>query len=185
MMQRLGTARGYTLIEMMMVVAIGLTLMSFATISVGHAIKSARGDGALYTIMSELRTARQAAISQRRVSVVGFLSPNQMQTFRIEGSGATTMLNQIFLEGNVEFLQFAGVPDTPDGFGAGASVDFGNESPRFIQDGSMVDATGATLSGTVFLGIQNDPLSARAVTIFGGTGQVRGYSWSGTEWTEL
>jgi len=28
-----------------------------------------------------------------------------------------------------------------------------------------------TLSGTVFLGIRNDPLSARAVTIFGGTGQ--------------
>jgi len=27
------------------------------------------------------------------------------------------------------------------------------------------------LSGTVFLGIWNDPLSARAVTIFGGTGQ--------------
>ena len=36
MMQRLGAARGYTLIEIMMVVTIGLTLMSFATISVGQ-----------------------------------------------------------------------------------------------------------------------------------------------------
>ena len=60
MMQRLGAARGYTLIEIMMVVAIGLTLMSFATVSVGRAIKSARGDGALYTILSQLRNAGQA-----------------------------------------------------------------------------------------------------------------------------
>ncbi|MEE2612264.1 MAG: hypothetical protein VX975_00435, partial [Acidobacteriota bacterium] len=37
--------------------------------------------------------------------------------------------------------------------------------------GSLVDASGVTLSGTVFLGVRNDPLSARAVTIFGGTGQ--------------
>ena len=82
MMQRLGAARGYTLIETMMVVTIGLTLMSFATVSVGRAITSARGNGALYTIMSQLRNARQAAISQRRVSVFAFQSPNQMLIFR-------------------------------------------------------------------------------------------------------
>ena len=33
----------------------------------------------------------------------------------------------------------------------------------------------STLSGTVFLDLQNEPSSARAVTVFGGTGQVRGY----------
>ena len=184
MVQRLGTVRGYTLIEMLMVVAIGLTLMSLATISVGRAIKSARGDGALYTVLAQLRNARQAAISQRRVSIINFENPNEMLIYRLETSGDLTLRNQIFLEGNVQFVQFASVPDTPDGFGAASSVDFDGEVPRFIEDGSLVDASGATLSGTVFLGIQDDPLSARAVTIFGGTGQVRGYAWSGTEWTE-
>ena len=180
MMQRLDAARGYTLIEIMMVVAIGLTLMSFTMVSVGRAVKSARGDGALYTVMSQLRNARQTAISQRRPSVIGLVSPNQVVTYRLETTGNLTLLKQVYLEGAVQFVQFAGVPDTPDGFGAGAAVDFDGEVPRFIQDGSLVDASGATLSGTVFLGIQNDPLSGRAVTVFGGTGQVRGYSWSGT-----
>jgi prepilin-type N-terminal cleavage/methylation domain-containing protein len=171
MVQRLDTTRGYTLVEMLMVVAIGLTLMSLATISVGRAITTVRGDGALYTIMAQLRKARQAAISQSRVSAFWFQLPNEMLIYRVETSGDLTLLNQIFLEGNVQFVQFASVPDTPDGFGAASSVDFDGEVPRFIEDGSLVDASGATLSGTVFLGIQDDPLSARAVTIFGGTGQ--------------
>ncbi len=186
MVQRLGTTRGYTLVEMLMVIAIGLTMMALATISVGRAISSIRGDGALYTIMAQLRKARQAAISRSRVSVFAFQVPNEMLLYRLETSGDLTLLNQIFLEGNVQFVQFADIPDTPDGFGAAASVDFGGEAPRFITDGSLVDASGATLSGTVFLGIQDDPLSARAVTVFGGTGQVRGYSWGGPDrgWIE-
>ena len=167
-----------------MVIAIGLILMAVSTVNVNRAVKSSRGDGALYTIMAQLRNARQAAISQRRASVIGFQMPNQMLISRLETNGDLTLLNQVFLEGNVEFVQFVGVPDTPDGFGAAAAVDFDDEIPRFIEDGSAVDASGATLSGTVFLGIQDDPLSARAVTVFGGTGQVRGYSWSGTTWNE-
>ena len=111
MVQRLDTTRGYTLVEMLMVVAIGLTLMSLATISVGRAITSVRGDGALYTIMAQLRKARQAAISQSRVSAFWFQLPNEMLIYRVETSGDLTLLNQIFLEGNVRFVQFADVQD--------------------------------------------------------------------------
>ena len=72
-------------------------------------------------------------------------------------------------------MQFAGVPDTPEGFGAATAVDFTNETPYFIVEGMLVDGSGTALSGTVFLDLQNEPSSARAVTVFGGTGQVRGY----------
>ena len=104
-----------------MVIAIGLILRAISTVNVNRAVKSSRGDGALYTIMAQLRNARQAAISQRRASVVGFQMPNQMfqmLMYRLETTGDLTLLNQIFLEGNVQFVQFAGVPDSPDGFGA-------------------------------------------------------------------
>ena len=184
MMLRLATPRGFTLIETLMVIAIGIILMGISTVHLDRAVASSRGDGALYVIMAQLRNARQAAISQRRASVIGFEAPNQMTIHRLETTGDLTLVNQIFLEGNVQFVQFAGVPDTPDGFGAAAAIDFDDEAPRFIEDGSMVDANGATLSGTVFLGIQNDLLSARALTVFGGTGHVRGYTWAGTTWTE-
>ena len=167
-----------------MVIAIGIIMMSMATVNFNRAVKSSRGDGALYTMLAQLRNARQAALSRRRASVVGFQTPNELVIYRQEMSGDLTLLNQVFLEGNVQFVQFPGVPDTPDGFGAASSVDFDGEVPRFIEDGSLVDDFGETLSGTVFLGIPEDPLSARAVTIFGGTGQVRGYAWTGTEWIE-
>ena len=93
MVQLLGTTRGYTLVEMLMVVAIGLTMMALATISVGRAISSIRGDGALYTIMAQLRKARQAAISRSRVSVFAFQVPNEMLLYRLETSGDLTLLN--------------------------------------------------------------------------------------------
>jgi prepilin-type N-terminal cleavage/methylation domain-containing protein len=83
-MRRLYAARGYTLIEIMMVVAIGLTLMSFATVNIGRALKSARGDGALYTVMSQLRNARQMAISQGRPMIFGIASPNQVVSWRLD-----------------------------------------------------------------------------------------------------
>ena len=103
-----------------------------------------------------------------------------MRTTQLDIPSGTTLVNQFFLEGNVQFVQFATVPDTPELFGG-----FGSETPYyFIVDGMLVDSSGAALSGTVFLGLQNKPLSARAVTVFGGTGQVRGYSWNGTSWVE-
>src|SRR6266850_1667344 len=48
--------------------------------------------------------------------------------------------------------------------------------------GSLVDQDGLTLNGTVFVALPNDKQSARAVTIFGSTGRVRGFRWDGGSW---
>ena len=105
---------------------------------------------------------------------------------RFEIPSGTTTLDGSFLEGHVQFLMYPGVSDTPDGFGNSDAVDFGGFDPLFIADGAMVDTAGATLSGTVFLAIHDQPGSVRAVTVFGGTGQVRGYTydWPTSQWVE-
>ena len=175
---------GFSLVELIMVAAIGTVLIAITSISIGFYLESTRGDAALAGVMSQLRQARELAINRRRTIQVDFVAPNEVRTTQLDIPSGTTLINQFFLEGSVEFLQFAAVPDTPEGFGASAAIDFGSETPFFIVDGMLVDGSGAPLSGTVFLGLQNEPLSARAATVFGGTGQVRGYSWNGTSWVE-
>ena len=178
------THRGFTLVETLMVIAIGITHLGMTTISVSHAVEASRGDGALYTVMSQLRTAGAMAINRRRSIQVQFNAPNEIVVTRFEVPTGTTVVNQVFLEGHVQFVQFSGLPDTPDGFGAAGAVAFDGQTPIFTAGGMSVDAVGAPLSGTVFLGIPNEVGTARAVTVFGGTGQVRGYAWTGSEWVE-
>jgi len=175
---------GFTLVELMMVAAIGTTLLAITSTSIGHLLERSRGDAALAGVLSQLRQARDLAINRRRTIQVDFVAPNEVRTTQLDIPNGTTLINQFFLEGDVQFVQFASVPDTPEGFGAATAVDFGNETPYFIVDGMLVDSSGAALSGTVFLGLQNEPSSARAVTVFGGTGQVRGYRWTGITWVE-
>ena len=81
-------------------------------------------------------------------------------------------------------------PGSPDGFSivgatAGGAIAFGASPTRmFTSDGSFVNQQGDFLNGTLFLSIQGDPLSARAITIFGATGLVRVWRWNGREWVE-
>jgi hypothetical protein len=78
---------------------------------------------------------------------------------------------------------FDGVPDTPDAFGSATAVDFGGKSPLIFQsDGTLADNLGSPVSGSVFIGQAGHPETARAVTLLGATGRVRGYLWTGSLW---
>ena len=81
------------------------------------------------------------------------------------------------------YLLVAGIPDTPDAFGNGRAVNFGGPTTVwFLADGSLTDANGVPVSGTVFLATPSQPLSARAVTVLGPTGRIQGYRWDGKAW---
>jgi hypothetical protein len=41
---------------------------------------------------------------------------------------------------------------------------------------------GGLTNGTVYLAMPSSLLSARAVTVLGSTGRVRGYKWDGRRW---
>jgi hypothetical protein len=56
----------------------------------------------------------------------------------------------------------------------------------FRVEGTFTDGNANLdpISGTVYLGINNEPRTARAVTIFGPTAMIRGYRWDGRQWVE-
>ena len=131
---------GFSLIELLMVVAVGGTLAGISIMGFAQAATSIRGDNGMVQIMSQLRMARDLAINQRRTMEVQFLAPNEIRVIRQEIPSGTTLVNQFFLEGTVQFVQFSGVPDTPDGFGAGDAIDFGGANDfGFLGDGMLVD----------------------------------------------
>ncbi|MEO2194862.1 MAG: prepilin-type N-terminal cleavage/methylation domain-containing protein [bacterium] len=62
---------GFTLVEVMLVAALGSVLLATATISIGHVLESTRGDAALAGVLSRLRQARDLATNRRRTMQVG------------------------------------------------------------------------------------------------------------------
>lgn len=175
---------GFTTLELLVVLAIVGVLAGMAVLIMPGAINSSKADSGLNRVASALRTAREQAISQRRNVRVVFTAPNQIVVSRVEvPSGATTTISTVVLEDGVRFVQFNGVPDTPDGFGNAAPTSFGTAtSIAFTSEGQFIDQRGDPVNGTVFLGRANDSTSARAVTIFGPTALVREWRWDGRQW---
>ena len=54
----------------------------------------------------------------------------------------------------------------------------------YTSEGEFVDENGDPANGSVFIGRNNEPLSARAVTIFGPTALVREWHWNGVQWND-
>jgi hypothetical protein len=135
--------------------------------------------------MAQMRAARETAISQRRNVQVEFLGNNQIRLTRFDLPNGNTVLRTVALNEPVKFMLLPGVPDTPEGFGNGAAISFGGTLLMVFQsNGTFVDAAGQPLNGTAFLGIANDPTTARAVTILGATGRVHAYRWNGAAWAQ-
>ena len=183
--RHLESARGFTLPELLMAIAIFSMITAMSAVGFSSATRAMKGTAGMQQVTAQLRMARDMAISERRSMEVQFLGTNEIRTVRREIPNGTTLINQYFLEGSVQWHRFASVPDTPDGFGIAGANSFATQKPsRFLSDGRWVDDAGAALSGNICLGIPGQPVSQRAVTIFGGTGRMRGYTWNGTEWLE-
>ncbi|MDO8835218.1 MAG: GspH/FimT family pseudopilin [Vicinamibacterales bacterium] len=179
------SASGFTVTELVATAGIIATMAAMATMVMPGALTSARADGGSARLISELRVAREQAITQRRTVQVLFTAPNRLVVRRVEVPGpGTTVLSDIVLEEGMTFLLFSGVPDTPDAFGRASATSFGTATRMaFTSEGSFVDQNGDPVNGTVFLGRPNQPTSARAITVFGPTALVRNWRWNGSGWT--
>ena len=188
---------GYTLIEMMFTLGIMGVLVGMAVVTISFSRPAALGDGAMRIVVSQMNAARELAITQRRNMRVTFTLGNKVEIIREEVPGPTlTTVSSVLMEGGLQFLTVANLPDTPDVFCGGTitAVSFPTATGtplevKFKPDGSFVNQDGAILNGTVFVALPSQIYtvgnstggvrSARAVTVQGSTGRVRGYRFEG------
>ena len=180
---------GFSLVELAAAIGVIGILSASAVMMLPNAIQAARSDGGMTQVISELRLARDRAISERRDMEVRFLAPNEIQIWRQEVPTALgrTLVHSVRLENRIEFVLMAGLPDTPDGFGNATAVDFEDAATLFFRAEGMFTDANANLdpiNGTVFLGVPLRPETARAVTVFGPTALIRGYRWTDQQWVD-
>jgi prepilin-type N-terminal cleavage/methylation domain-containing protein len=179
---------GYSLIEMVVVVGIMSVLGGMAVFQMTSTRSAMKGDAAMRVVLSQLNYARENAITQRRNMKMVFDLGNRVQVLREETDGTTTVLTTMLFESGSTFGQLVS-GDTPDTFGNsstdGITFTGATGTPlqiRFTPDGKFVNQDGATQNGTVLVGNPGDVLTARAVTVMGSTGRIRGYRWDGRNW---
>jgi len=202
--RRGSSERGFSMIELSVVIGIILILSAMAIYQIGPALQGERSDVAMRQVVEQLRMARELAIANRRwvqvtfpVVIVGGISENQVQTTIRNsltlGAGADQALQPVPIQRPMTFLVFgAPVTDTPDLFGNAGPIVFGTvvNGPvgGMLFDGNGQLVNGATLqpiNGTVFMGVAGQASTARAVTVMGTTGRIRGWSWNGTTWFQF
>ena len=189
--KRLTNERGVSLTELMLTLAVAGIVTGMAAALMADSRRASQGDGAMRLVMAELNTARETAMTQRRIVEVQFLGGMWIKTIRHEiTANQTTTLHTVALESNMVFSVIPNIPDTPDAFGNSSAVYFGAaQSIQFNGDGALVDSGGTPVNGTVFLSFMQKAITYRAVTVLGSTGRVRGYKWisnqNGSGWSRV
>jgi prepilin-type N-terminal cleavage/methylation domain-containing protein len=188
---------GFSLLEMLTVVALVVVLASISFISLVPVMKQQRITNAYNTTLSALRLARDNAVSQRTSYSVTFANGTSSSTITVTPTLTTFLGAQntsvYILPSDMKFLAQAGLPSAaPDSYGSGlTAIDFGytanggaggQATIYFCPDGSAQDAEGGAGNcsgswdgGVVYIARAGDLMSSRAVTLWGGTGRIRGW----------
>lgn len=188
--------RGFSLLEVLIVVCIGMILTGISFVSLQPLLKQARADAAYDTTLMVLRNYRSRAITERRRYIITFTAPRTI-TVQSWGIGfpiapAPVTVSTINLPSDCQFMVQAGMPSTPptvpDGFGVGGTaIDFGQglgagslNYVMFMPNGTSQDKNNPggesnLNSGVLYMGRPSDILSMRAITVLGSTGRVRGW----------
>jgi Tfp pilus assembly protein FimT len=176
---------GFGLTSTLVVLAIAGVILAISVGFFRNAADSIQGDADMQTIYGQLKVARETAINQRRSVEVQFTAPNTVTLLRHNIPNGTTVISSAVMEHNAQFLLFAGLPDTPDGFGRATAVDLsGATTVMFTADGMFTDQNGQPVNASIFIGQAGHTLTARAMTVFGATAQIRTYRWNGSAWRD-
>ena len=199
--------QGFSLLEMVVVVMLAFTVMAFAVMNTVNSTSNSRANAAMDAVISQLRQARELAIAKRRNVQVQFTAPNQIQTtiLTLPGEPIPPALPIVLLNdgvpGGMSFYVFPSLPDTPMNFGNSTAINLqqpgggGAWTVMFSTSGSFCGTaqsaaslyqatTNNPVNASIFLGITGKINTARAVTVFGATGRVRSYNWTGSSWQE-
>jgi prepilin-type N-terminal cleavage/methylation domain-containing protein len=188
---------GFSMIELMIALTIILIVSAIAITSLKPNLQQARVDAAMREVIATFRQAREFAIANRRYVQISFPTTNQMQvtqmnTKTLGAGGVNPVLTTVTLAPPLVF-NLDGMPDTPDGYGNAGPIVFEGvlNGPvggmLFQSDGELLDGTTLLpINGSVFLGMPGQQSTARAVTVLGTTGRVRGWKSNGaTAWYQF
>ncbi|MFZ0863525.1 MAG: type II secretion system protein [Candidatus Sulfotelmatobacter sp.] len=179
--------RGFTLLEMVIVVAISLIMAGVAFIAMMPSNKDNHVHTAYDTTLSVIRNYRNLSITQSIRYIVFFTPPGtitvQQWRFAVPVSPAPVTVATYNLPPDIQFAVQAGFPNPgPDNFGTGtAAITFnacglvGQDCLIFYPDGSAQDDLGNFNNGVIYLSRPGDLYSSRAISVFGTTGRVRGW----------
>jgi prepilin-type N-terminal cleavage/methylation domain-containing protein len=187
--------RGFSLIEMMIVVALILIVTAFSVMAIRPALRQNDITEGFNQTLMVMRQARDTAVAQRQIYIVTFSNAALPNSITITQASTGTVINTYFLPWDVAFFAMAGMPTspaafpkTPDGFGLGATaIDFDQGIAGgvknviyFYPDGSAQDAAGNINNGVIYLcwfvPLQAQELpTARAITLWGATGRLRAW----------
>lgn len=196
--------RGFSLLEMMVVVMITMIVVTIGFISFQPMMKKARVDSAYDTTLMAMRNFRSRAITERKRYIVAFTAPGTITVsywgVAVPVNPAPVVVETLILPQDVQFMVQAGIPNSvatsPDNFGSGGvPIDFGQglgagslNYVMFMPDGSSQDQVGNLNSGVIYLGRANELTSMHAISVFGSTGRIRGWrlvpQGAGTQWSQ-
>ncbi len=197
-------ARGFSLLEMMIVICVLMIVGGIGFMALQPALKDAKVNQAFESAMMPLRVARPRAIAERKQYIVcyGIAAPpaaitpiaptaQSIQIFRWDAGtalSAATQVTAVTLPIDINFQVLPGLPNgpatVPDGFGSAVTaIDFDQNvagggiknQVMFMPDGSAHDVNGNLNSGIVYVARNGDLYSSRAITLYGATGRVRGW----------
>lgn len=183
----------FSLLEILVVIAIMGIIASITYVAFFNALPGIRADSGMQLLEAQLRQVREVAIDQRSSISVTFQGTSELLTACAAncrtGAAAYQPTDYFLPYGMVYQLSMvAGLPNyTPDGYDNGQPVSFCSAALPcviwFQSDGSVVNATtGAYQNGTIYIGKPNQPLMARAVTCLASTGKFKGWRWNGGAW---
>lgn len=182
--------RGFSLIELMVVVALFLVVSVFSLMTIDPALKQGHVTEGYNTTLTQLRQARDFSIAQRQIYFVTLANAVPAGTITITQGSTGTVVSTKTLPTDVAFDVEPGyptsptvAPTTPDGFGTGGvPIDFdqgivggAKNVIYFYPDGSAADAVGNVNNGVVYITRPGDIRNARAITLWGATGRLRGW----------
>lgn len=193
---------GFSLLEMMTVVAIAIILTAITFVSMVPLLQQQHVVNAYNITMAAMRQARDNSIAQRTSYSVTFTKTTSPNLSKITvaptlTTGFQDQQNSVTYQLPTD-VQFDAEPavastPTPDGFGTGASaVDFGYTASGtgsggqsviyFCPDGTSQDGTGGAgactgnwSGGVVYIAMPGNLLSSRALSLWGATGRIHGW----------
>jgi prepilin-type N-terminal cleavage/methylation domain-containing protein len=177
---------GFSLTELLVTLAVLMTGGAIAVMNISGAVRGSHVETAYQNTLDQLRFARQVAIDKRTVCRVDFAAPGTVSVTQAFADGTPVQTETITLPPDVQYTVVAGMPTpptpTPDNLGNGATaIDFdrvagGSGTTIYFQpDGSALDAAGRTNDGVIYVARPNELTGARAITLLGTTGRIRGW----------